>query len=406
MEEMEANDWQIPEELLPEALWDVLIIGAGPAGGIAATHLATHGYRVLLLDKEVFPRDKACGDGLITDALQSLQRIGLEEKVRQAGHAMGLVSVFSSSQFEFEIPGDYLTLRRTVLDEMIARRAIEAGATFAQGHVANLTFSGGLVTCALAGARRLCHARIAVIATGSRLDLPQKLGMVAPPKPSGFAMRCYVRSTLHLNHLIISFDRAITPGYAWIFPLGGNEYNIGCGVIYSGDAPEGAQFQEKFSHFLKEFPLARNLLRKGEIISPLRGAILRCGMKGASPLHGENILCIGETLGTTYPFTGEGTGKAMETGELAAEVIHNALAASDLTLLRQYPILLAQKLQPRYPGYQVAQRWFSHTWLNDFIAHRVQHSQFLQDAFTGLMTETVNPRTIFSWQGLMRSFLQ
>jgi geranylgeranyl reductase family protein len=408
MPEAKAVNWQIPADSLPEKLWDVLIIGAGPAGATAAIRLAALGHATLLLDQDSFPRDKPCGDALVADALKSLQNIGLAEEVARAGHGMRLLSVFSSSQLEFEIPGAYTTLKRRVLDTMIARKAAEAGATFAQGRVVDLAFAAnGLITATLAGTGKTVRARLGLLATGSRMKLLRKVDMAGPHPPSGFAMRCYVRSSLHLNHLVVSYDRSIIPGYAWIFPLGDGEYNIGCGVVYGPHGPQRpARLHEKFHTFLNEFPLLRSLMSRGQIISPLRGALLCCGLQGARPWNGRNLLAAGEAIGTTFPFTGEGIGKAMATGEMAAEGIHEALAAKDLGLLSQFPLRLERELKPLYQDYEIAQRWFAKAWLNDFVARRTQKSGFLSNSFAGVLTESISPHKIFSWSGMIRSYIQ
>lgn len=399
--------WQIPAASLPDELWDVIVIGAGPAGATAAIHLAREGHRVLLLERAAFPRDKVCGDGLVADALKSLQALGLAEPARAVGHEMCLLSIFSASQVEFEVPGSYLTLKREVLDDLLARRAVECGATLALGRVSQITPEpDGTVSCQMTGASRACRAHVVVIATGARQELLKRLNVGGLRRPSGFAMRCYVRSTLQINHLIVSYDRSIMPGYAWIFPLGDGVYNIGCGMVFGRAASEPAHLGERFKAFTASFPQARSLMRRGEVLVPPRGALLRCGLQGAEPLPAPNILAIGETIGTTFPFTGEGIGKAMESGALAAEVIHEALLTGDLDRLGQYPQRLRQEFRPLYEGYQAAQKWFSKAWVNDFVARRVQKSGFLSHSFAGVITEDVNPGVIFSWQGMLRSFWQ
>ena len=72
----------------PERLWDVVIIGAGPAGAIAATHLAANQHQVLLIDRRKFPREKICGDGLLNDALGCLDNIGVIDTIQSTGRQM------------------------------------------------------------------------------------------------------------------------------------------------------------------------------------------------------------------------------------------------------------------------------------------------------------------------------
>ena len=230
--------------------------------------------------------------------------------------------------------------------------------------------------------------------------------MGAHQKPSAIAIRCYARSLLKIDRMIVCYDRAIIPGYAWIFPRGNDEYNMGCGLMYHGDSRDHINLRETFSSFITEFPLAKQLMESGKIISPLRGSMLRAGLEGAQPIGKGNILAIGETIGSTFPYTGAGIGKAMETGELAAEVIHEALDSEDMTRLRDFPIRLEKELKPRYLGYHIAQKWLSRAWVNDLVARRAVKSQFLRDSFAGINDETVDPRTVFSLRGIINSFLK
>jgi menaquinone-9 beta-reductase len=405
--ELEPAPWQHPVDSAPQEVWDVLIVGAGPAGSIAAFHLAARGHAVLLLDKKRFPRNKTCGDGLLSDALRVLERVGLLRRVQQLGLPIHGASFFSPSRIECELPWGYLTLKRRLLDTLIARKAVDAGAYFCQGDVQRVTVtSNGLVACSTSGSRRVYHARVGVIATGANVSLPEKLGLVQCWQASGLAVRCYIRSLLSLDRIVISYDRSIIPGYAWIFPMGDHEYNVGCGIFYRGNARDRTNLKDMFRRFTTKFPLARRLLEDGEPISPLSGASLRCGLKGLSPGGANNLLAIGEAIGATFPATGEGIGKAMETAEVAAEVIHEALRSGDCNRLRGFPARLDEQLRFRYLGYDVAERWLSVPWLVDLVARRARTSKFLQQAIAGIINETTDPRTVFSLGGMIRSFCQ
>jgi menaquinone-9 beta-reductase len=402
---VEPVPWQQPIAAAPHEIWDVLIAGAGPAGSIAALHLAARGHRVLLLDKQHFPRDKTCGDVLIADALGALQRAGLLEAALQLGYQTQHGSVFSPSRIEYPVRGRYLTLKRRLLDALIARKAVEAGAAFCHGEVKSLAMApDGFIACSFGGSRQVCRARVGVIATGANVDLLRKLGLPVCPKASGLAVRCYVRSVSGFERLVASCDRSIVPGYAWIFPMGQQEYNIGCGIVYRGNGRDHTNLRAMFRKFTAGFPLARALLRGGQAISSLRGAFLRCGLKGILPSGENHILAIGEAIGATFPSTGEGIGKAMETAELAAEVIHDGLRSGDLSRLRKFSTQLEERLRFRYLGYEIAERGLSKPWLHDLVARRARTSRFLQESIAGIINETIDPRTVYSWRGVLQSF--
>ncbi len=386
---------------------DVAIVGAGPAGATAAIHLSAQGHRVLLLDKDDFPRDKVCGDGLIADAIGALRRAGLYEEVRGLGYETRLCTVYSPSRVQVDVPGEFLTLKRLLLDDLIARKAIASGAKFLRHRVTGIEpQSNGSVLLTVRETDSPIRSRIVLLATGADVELPEKIGLVDGADHSAIALRCYVRSPVALDRLIISYDRSILPGYAWIFPLGNDEFNIGCGIFYNGNEHARVNLRDTFQTFVTEFPQAADIMRRAVSRTPLRGARLRCGLRGAATSGAGNILAIGETIGATFPYTGEGIGKAMETGELAAEIAHRALVSGDFNILREFPARLERELKPKFLGYRIAEEWLSRPWLNDFVARRIHKSKFLQDSVAGILNETVDPREIFSLRGIVRSFVR
>jgi geranylgeranyl reductase family protein len=403
--EKEKVAWQKSVHELPAGGWDAVIAGAGPAGSVAAVHLAEKGYRVALVDRGRFPREKTCGDGLMDDAIQCLARIGLDGRVRALGHAVKGASIYSPAGVRLESAGYFITLKRKMLDELVARRAVDAGAVFACGRVDDISLApDGSVRFYFSGSRGVMEARVGVVATGANVGLMKKLGMVTRPRASSVASRCYVRSSRTIDRMMISFDRSLLPGYGWIFPVGNNEYNVGCASVPPGGEVNRMSPREAFRSFMESFSPARALMEEGEQISPLRGGVVRCGLSGSSPVGGGNLMAIGESIGSTYPATGEGIGKAMETGELAAEVIDQALRTDDLRVLKTYPARLAREMEHRYLGYKIAESWLSRAWLVDFVARRAGKSQLLRKSLAGILSETVDPRSVFSLRSLWKSF--
>lgn len=396
---------QHPIDTLPRDGWDVIIVGAGPAGATAATCLAQHGHRVLLLDRRAFPREKVCGDGLIADAQRVLERLGLIDAVRRAGYTTRTLSAYSPAGIRVDVSGEFITLKRELLDALLVQRAISAGATFARAEITGVVADAGSSTCVIAaGVDRPFCATLGLLATGADLGLSAKLGRVGRTAPTGIALRCYVTSPHKIDALVLSYDRAFLPGYAWIFPLGGDEYNVGCGTFFRNAAHIEVNLRDMFHQFTQRFEPARALLQSASNVTPLRGAPLRAGLQGASPCIAPRWLAIGETIGTTFPFTGEGIGKAMETAEIAAGFTHDALQSGDVASLQGFPARIAADLSDKYIGYRVAERWLAHAWLTNFLARRAQQSARIRRAVEGLLNERVDPRRVFSIGGLLRSF--
>jgi hypothetical protein len=95
----------------------------------------------------------------------------------------------------------------------------------------------------------------------------------------------------------------------------------------------------------------------------------------------------------------------METGELAAASVHQALTSSNARDLREFPQRLAATFGPRFRAYQVAEDWLSKPWVNDFVIGRARRSKFVRESFAGILNETVDPQAVFSWRGMIRAFL-
>ena len=405
---------QTPLASLPHCKWDVVVVGAGPAGAVCSLYLAKKGHNVLVVDKKQFPRSKTCGDLLIPDSISMLKQVGLYDKVRGIAHEVSAIEVFSPSGIKFEVPGSYMTLKRERLDGELIEHARAEGATFALGTILDVKMGeDGLYAEVYSSElpEKPIVARTVVLATGYVVTLPYRHGLISNKEPSAVAVRCYIRSRYRQKNVIISYHRSILPGYGWIVPLGEDSngswlYNVGCGTSYRLIKEGKRRPKRVFNTFLSEFSLARLLMDNGEVVSPIQGAALRCGLTDTGPIQKDNLIAIGETIGTTFPFTGEGVGKAMESGKIAAEIIHDALASGDMSRLNRYPSALNSRIKPRYSGYIKAEKWLSHRWLNDFVARRMSKSRFLQQRLREFMSESEDPRSLFSVKSLLLSYLK
>jgi geranylgeranyl reductase family protein len=396
---------------------DVLIIGAGPAGSAAALLLAGTGLRVLLADRCQFPRDKTCGDALIPDALCALGELGLRDHVLGASHVVRSVRVYAPNSEFMSLEGKCACVPRAVLDDILRRAAVEAGASFyapvkaltpleANGAVRGATLED-LRTHATLEVR----ASLTILATGAASDVLQRFGMCLRLKPSATAARCYVRvhpeaAAAH-NHLSISYASAICPGYGWIFPGPDHVFNIGIGYVYDGPAPVERNVRTLLGRFLEVFPPAVALMESAASLTPLKGAPLRTAMAGARHAR-PGLLVVGEAAGLTYSFTGEGIGKALQSGIMAARITEEVGALSDAALRNIseiYTRRLTSRFAQRFRAYARLQDWMAYPWVANLLVRRANAGSFVRSQFEALLNESGRPDGLLSLPGVIRALL-
>ncbi len=322
-------------------LHDVIVIGAGPAGSTAAAFLARRGLDVLLLDKQRFPRDKACGDLIAPSVITILSELGLRERLEAVSFRVEGVRLTSPSGDRVRVPApshprhpNYAYLvRRLAFDDMICRAAVRAGVRFVEGvNVGSVQEERDhtVRVNAQSSNGRVAHtARVAILATGSSQPLLQSLGLLPKRPQLAFAARTYFEGVRGLDRDIhIRFDGVTLPGGGWIFPLASDVANIGAG-FFRRTSRTPANLSAALSSFLAH-PTIRPLFEGARRLGPVKSYPLRTDFHRARASQGQ-VLLVGEAAGLVNPLTGEGIRYAVESGYLASQVVADCFLRGDVS---------------------------------------------------------------------------
>ena len=310
---------------------DVLIVGAGPAGSVAAAVLARAGARVRLLDRATFPRDKLCGDTVNPGTLALLRRLGLSKPIDDHGlrvdgmRVTGPRGVAVEGRYPDGLHGRALVRRD--MDWALLQLAIDAGARFeasAPVRRAIVEESEGSrsvrgVVVGLGGREREIRAPVTVAADGRRSTLAFGLGLARhPPRPRRWAIGAYYENAggmsslgeMHVRHGRYIGVAAVPGGIAnvcLVKPF--DEKGVG--------RPPAPYFAALLTAELAGDPLLRARFADARLVQP--PVVLGPLAVDVSPTHLQGLLLAGDAAGFIDPMTGDGLRFAVQGGVLAAE---------------------------------------------------------------------------------------
>jgi geranylgeranyl reductase family protein len=278
--------------------YDAAVIGAGPAGSIAAYRLARAGARVLLVDKARFPRDKPCGGGVTLRAVRllpfSLEPV-VEDVIERVDCRLDYGPRFERTSHR---PLAYMTQRKR-LDHFLLQHAADAGADVRQSVTVD---------------PRELDAGCLIAADGCNGTSARRLGL-APDVVHGVALEANFPGDDRYARTITLEIAAVPGGYGWIFPKG-DHVNVGVG----GWAREGPRLRAHLRRMCEAYGI------DPDAAMDMRGYRLPMRRPSSSLVRG-NAAVIGDAAGLVDPFSGDGMYEAF----LSAQLVAEAVLADDLS---------------------------------------------------------------------------
>ena len=290
--------------------FDVLVVGAGPAGSASAIHLARAGARVLLVDRACFPRDKPCGGGLTGRALKHVP-CDVGPVVEHVVHRM-VVRVGYGRRLDRRTDAPLIDMtQRRLLDQYLAERAAAAGADFRDGVVVDRLDVDDERVRARVGEATV-EASFVVGADGAN-GVVAKAADLGGGIVRGVALEGNVPwSTLGRESYegTAWVELGVVPGgYGWVFPKG-DHANLGVG----GWMSEGPSLRGHLDRLAREHGVDLATLEN------VRGHRLPMREPGAPAARGR-LLLVGDAAGLVDPLSGDGMYEAFVSAELAASAI-------------------------------------------------------------------------------------
>lgn len=327
--------------------YDIVIVGAGPAGSTAARFAAKNKAKVLVLERDREPGlPVRCAEGVSINGIQEFVEINPKWVSKKITNTAFVAP--SQQKFEVSSMGEGITLERRIFDTDLCRLACIEGAEFLyKANVVNVSKTDEnddvVVDYTLAGKPKQVKANIVIAADGIESKIPRLFGINSTAKPDDIHV-CAQYTLANTNHepstVGFYFGQNVAPGgYAWLFPKADNTANVGLGISHSYSKNKKAiEYLDDF--VTKSFPNSKKL-------SVVFGAVNGC--RPLKKLSANNFMVVGDSARQANPLTGGGIETGMFAGQQAGIVAAKAIKANNFTakFLKEYDDIWNKRYKTR-----------------------------------------------------------
>ena len=385
--------------------FDLLIAGAGPAGCTLALNLAQKGLHIAIIEKDFFPRNKICGDALSGKVLSVMKRLPgsiyddfLKEvdKIPSWGirftapnhHSIDIP--FLTDRIEgMQAPG--YVCRRNDFDNFLFGKLKEYPNihVFQGERVAKLTVTPDCMQ--VKTGNHEFRGQVIAGADGVHSTV-RKFFNPKPIEKKHFCIgiRAYFEnvSGIHPENLIeLIFLKELLPGYFWIFPSTQGKVNAGFGMMQSQIIKRKENLVHIFNDMITNHPLLAPRFKDAKCVSKAEAHSLPLGTCHLNR-SGNRYILLGDAAFLVDPFSGEGIGNAMASGEIAASILEEPFRKNDFSAhtLSAYDARINRRFSQEFKTNSIMQRLAGSAWLFNMVVDKARKNKELSDLLTTMFT--------------------
>ena len=387
---------------------DISIVGAGPAGSIAALFLAKAGINCTLLDKATFPRDKICGDGISGWVLTVLQQLDPEFLQKLAAqpfllHSYGIrisspngktldLPFFNDNSMPENLPPGFISRRldfdNFMINEVKKNPQIDLRENF---EVKKYERTNSTITLT-SGDGESVESKLVIFANGANSAfMKDPGGIVKDKKNTMTGIKTYYSgiSGFHdQNYVELHFLKDLLPGYFWIFPLPNGWANVGVGLDQHRISKKKVDLKKLMFDAIENEPHLRDRFKNAKQETRVEAYGLPL-WDHRRPISGERFMLAGDAASLIDPVTGEGMGHAAISGMLAAKQAQKAMEAGDFSenFLKSYDQHFYDRIGNELSISAKIPKFIQHAWLFNGVMNRAVKSKVLQEKLSKAMTD-------------------
>ncbi len=405
--------------------YDVIIVGAGPSGATSALCLANSGFKIAIIDKANFPREKTCGDGLTMDVTNQLPIVSkqLSDEFLNFKHkvASWSVNVINSKglfvNFEQLRKGKKIPIyicKRKDFDNLLLNQLKQYDNIDIFENCIAKKINNSDDNIIIETNIGSFESNIIIGADGFNSFVARQMGIKRISKDfQVVTLRTYYKNVKPLsadNPIEFYIFKETLPNYLWIFNMENNTANIGFGISASEIIKKKINLNNYFESLLEKEPL-KSRLKNSERIEPIKGSIINIGGERRI-ISGNRFLLTGDAAALADPISGEGVGNAIRSGRIAAEHIINCYKDNNFSAKynNAYDKEVYRRLLSEFKFHLFLKKIFSVTWIVNYIINSAVDYKIIRDSLrkvsTNLFFENSFQKIIFFFKLLYIFTLQ